>query len=100
MFSRTCLNWASVLAMVCVSLVLISGMAQAAHFHASGAPDHDCALCVAAHNVAQATPAITFDPSSLPVAPLTAGRSLRSPRRAVYFRHSIRPPPLGSAVLA
>jgi hypothetical protein len=99
-FSKACLNWASVVAIVCVSLVLIGGMAQAAHFHASGAPDHDCALCVAAHNVAQAAPQITLDLSSLPVAPLTAGRSLRASRRLVYFRHSIRPPPSGSAPLA
>ena len=47
--SRIRLNWVSALGILCIALVMISGMAQAAHFHASGTIDHDCALCVAAH---------------------------------------------------
>ncbi len=99
-FSRLRLNWVSALGILCIGLVLVSGMAQAAHFHASGTIDHDCALCVAAHNAAQAAPLVTVNLSSLPVAPLTVSRSLHTPRRVVYFRHSIRPPPSGSALLA
>lgn len=97
-FSRLSLNRVSVLGIVCIALVLISGMAQVAHFHA--APDHDCALCVAAHHVANVAAPIILDCSSWAVAPLTAGRSLSRPRRAVFFRLASRPPPSGSALLA
>jgi hypothetical protein len=99
-FSRPRLRWASVLGIVCIALVLMSGMVQAAHFHAQGGADHDCALCVAAHHVANATTLITLDFSSLPVAPLTAASTLVMPRRAVFFRFFSRPPPSGSAPLA
>jgi hypothetical protein len=99
-FSRPRLSWASVLGIVCIALVLISGVAQAAHSHAASTPDHDCALCVAAHSVAHAAPSVTLDFSSFQVASLTAARSLSMPRRAVFFRLISRPPPSGSAVLA
>jgi hypothetical protein len=75
-------------------------MVQAAHFHAQGEADHDCALCVAAHQAAHTTGLITFDISSLSVAPLTVACSLTMPRRAVYFRFFGRPPPSDSALLA
>jgi hypothetical protein len=78
---------------VCIALVLMSGMVQAAHFHAPGEPDHDCALCVAAHQVAHAALPITLDFCSVQVAPLTAARSLPTPRRTVYFRLTGRAPP-------
>src|ERR1700727_100844 len=99
-FSRPRMSWASVLGILCIALVLMSGMVQAAHFHAPGAADHDCALCVAAHQTAQTTQLITLDINSLPVAPLTAACSLVRPRLAVYFRFFSRPPPSGSALLA
>jgi len=88
------------LGILCIALVLMSGMVQAAHFHAPGGADHDCALCVAAHHVAHTTQLITLDISSLPVTPLTAACSLVRPRRAVFFRFFSRPPPSGSALLA
>jgi len=96
---RPRLGWASVLGILCISLVLLSGMVQAAHFHASGTIDHDCALCVTAHHVAQAAPAVNLNFSSMPVAPLTARRSQPRPRRAVYFRLVNRPPPNPSSRL-
>jgi hypothetical protein len=99
-FSRPRLSWAAVLGIVCIVLVLMSGVAQAAHSHAATAPDHDCALCVAAHHVAYVAASITLYFISLQVTSLTAARSLRMPRRAVFFRLISRPPPSGSAVLA
>jgi len=99
-FSRPRLSWASVLGVVCIALVLMSGMVQAAHMHAGGAPDHDCALCVAAHQVAHAASPVALDCVSLAVASVAPARSLRMPRRAVFFRLISRPPPSGSALLA
>jgi hypothetical protein len=85
---------------VCIALVLMSGMVQAAHMHAGGAADHDCALCVAAHHVARAAPPIALHFSSRQVAAVAPVRSLHRPRRAVYFQLSSRPPPSSSALLA
>jgi hypothetical protein len=99
-FSRPRLGWASVLGILCIALVLMSGMAQAAHFHASGTIDHDCALCVAAHQATHAAPAITLDLSSRPVASLPKASRLVRPRSEVFFRLNSRPPPEGSALLA
>jgi len=93
-------NWASALAILCIGLVLMSGMAQAAHFHALGTVDHDCALCVAAHQLAYTTPLITLDCSSRPVASLPIAIRRVQPRRAIFFRLISRPPPSGTAVLA
>ncbi|HUB49755.1 MAG TPA: hypothetical protein VMB73_32690 [Acetobacteraceae bacterium] len=99
-FSRVRLSWIPALGILCIALVMMSGMAQAAHFHTSGTIDHDCALCVAAHHVAHAAPPITLNFSSLPVASVPKTSRLVKPRRAVFFRLNSRPPPSGSAVLA
>lgn len=99
-FSRLRLNWVSALGILCIGLVLISGAAQVAHFHVDGAVDHDCALCVAAHHVAQAAPVVHLNRVSVPVTALFARTRLVQPRKAVFFRLSSRPPPSGSALLA
>jgi hypothetical protein len=89
-----------VFGIVCIALVLMSGMLQAAHMHAGGTPDHDCALCVAAHHVARVAPPVTLHFSSRQVAAPAPVRTLHRPRRAVYFRLSSRPPPSSSALIA
>jgi hypothetical protein len=78
---------------ICVALILMSGVVQAAHTHATAQADHDCALCVAAHSVAQAAAPVILAVTSLAVAPVTGARSITRPRRAVYFRLACRPPP-------
>jgi hypothetical protein len=92
-FSRSRFSWVSILGIVCIALVLMSGLIQAAHFHASGQPDHDCALCVAAHHAVRGTPAVALLVSSSAVARLIAPSSIHHPRRAVFFRLASRPPP-------
>lgn len=99
-FSRVRLNWVSALGILCIGLVLVSGMAQTAHFHASGTIDHDCALCVSAHSAAHVAPAITLHLSGVQIAAVAPARRLHMPRRAVFFRLISRPPPSGSALLA
>jgi hypothetical protein len=99
-FPRLRLNWVSALGILCIGLVLVIGMAQVAHFHAGGAIDHDCALCVAAHHIAHAAPQVTLHCTTVPVAALIARTVLVQPRKAVFFRLISRPPPSGSARLA
>lgn len=84
------------LGVVCIALVLMSGMIQAAHFHAMGQTDHDCTLCVAAHHVATVAAPIALDCSSLAVAPITVARSFENPGRTAFFRLASRPPPLAA----
>jgi len=82
-----------ILGVLCIALVVMSGVVQVAHSHSTGQADHDCALCVAAHHVAQAAAPVIFAVTSLRVAPVTTARSTPRPRRAVYFRLVSRPPP-------
>jgi len=91
--TKTVSRWFPLLGILCISLVLLSGVIQAAHFHATGQVDHDCALCVAAHHVPQAAPQISLHMNSRPVMRLLAPSCIHHPRRAVFFRLVSRPPP-------
>lgn len=91
--SKTASRWFPLLGIFCISLVLLSGVIQAAHFHATGQIDHDCALCVAAHHVPQAAPQISLHINSRPVTGRLAPNQIHHPRRAVFFRLVSRPPP-------
>lgn len=83
-----------VLGSLCIALVLMSGMIQAAHFHADVQTDHDCALCLTVHTVAHVTAPIALDFTSRPVEALAVPRAIARARDAVHFRLASRPPPL------
>lgn len=78
---------------LCIALVLMSGMIQAAHFHADGQTDHDCSLCLTVHTVAQASAPIALCFTSQEIEPLAVARTIARPRTALHFRLSSRPPP-------
>lgn len=90
---KTPVRWASVLGIFCVALVLMSGVVQAAHFHAGGQTDHDCALCLTAHQIAHAAAPVTVPLDSHAVAAVAIPRTLHRPRRAIAFSLVSRPPP-------
>jgi len=83
-----------VLGILCIALVMLSGMIQAAHFHPVSQPDHDCALCLAVHSVAQVASPIAVNLSIRPVVATVPRRAISRPRRAFYFRLATRPPPV------
>jgi hypothetical protein len=89
-----------VLGGLCIALVLLSGMIQAAHFHASAQPDHDCSLCLTVHSVAHVATPIVLRVTSRPVAALAPLRCIARPRPAVHFRLASRPPPEAPSLLA
>jgi hypothetical protein len=93
-FAKLHVSRALVLGSLCIALVLMSGMIQAAHFHADVQQDHDCALCLTVHTVAQVTAPIALHFTSRPVETLAAPRAIARPRAAVHFRLASRPPPL------
>jgi len=92
--------WARVLGVFCIALVLMSGAIQVAHSHANGQPDHDCSLCLAAHQMAHVAAPITLNLSCVIVAVVVAPRTLERPRPAVSFHLISRPPPSPGASLA
>ncbi|MBV8629680.1 MAG: hypothetical protein JOZ83_02065 [Silvibacterium sp.] len=91
------LNWRlSPLAMVgviCIALVLIAGIAQVAHSHPWGQPDHDCALCVSAHQVVQIVALVTLAISILRVVAVAPERTRRPPAPSFFYKLACRPPP-------
>ena len=97
---RSRISWAGLLGAVCIALVLLAGTIQAAHFHTSAQADHDCALCVVAHHAPAVASPIALEFSSRTVARLVAPKNIDHPRRAVYIRLAIRPPPASSASFA
>ena len=90
---RMRISRALVLGGVCIALVLLSGMIQAAHFHGLAGADHDCALCLAVHTVAQVAPPLVLPFTSHSVRAALPLPSIHVPRRSVYFRLASRPPP-------
>jgi hypothetical protein len=99
-FPKMRISRALLMGALCVALVLVSGMVQAAHFHASAQPDHDCALCLTMHSVAQATAPMVLHFSSRSVASLVPARAISRPRAAVHFRLASRPPPVATSLFA
>jgi hypothetical protein len=90
---RTRFSWLALLGIVCIALVLSSSIVQVVHSHPSGQPDHDCSLCVSAHNVIQIAPAVHLVLASLSVAQVAAEPALALPHRQFFYKLSCRPPP-------
>ena len=91
--SRSQFSVAALLGIFCIALVLMSGMVQVAHTHASGQPDHDCSLCITAHNVIQVVALAILDVSSQPVVPVAQERARDLPTTTFFFKLASRPPP-------
>ncbi len=91
---RTTFSWGSLLGMVCVALVLFTGVLQVTHSHPNGQPDHDCSLCVTAHQAAQVVVVVTLAVQSHAVARLVVERFNPLPRQRFVLKLANRPPPV------
>jgi hypothetical protein len=91
--SRPQFSVATLLGIICIALVLMSGVVQVVHSHPTGQPDHDCSLCTSAHHVIQVVALVTLELSILPVTPVVSEppRVLTAP--ALFFKLASRPPP-------
>lgn len=78
---------------VCVALLLVSGVVQATHFHENGQIDHDCSLCISAHNAIQIVFAVSLVLLSLRVVHGVAERFAPIPRQRFVLKLANRPPP-------
>jgi hypothetical protein len=91
--SHSQFSWLKLLGILCIALVAISGIAQAAHAHPAGQPDHDCALCISAHQAVQVVVILLLAVFIAPVAFL-APESFSRPHACRFsFELFCRPPP-------
>lgn len=95
----TRLSWVSVLGILCIALVLTTGILSVTHTHANGQIDHDCALCFTAHQVVQIAVVVTILLASRPIARFTCEKFAPLPRQRFVLKLANRPPPV-SAVFA
>ena len=87
-------SWVVILGVICIALVLFTGVVHAAHFHANGQIDQDCALCVAAHQAVQVAALVVVILCSQPVERRTAERASPTPRQRFLLKLANRPPPV------
>jgi len=93
----TRLSWAAILGILCVALVLTTGVLSVTHSHPSGQIDHDCALCFTAHQVIQIAVVVTILLASRTITRLTRERFAPVPRQRFVLKLAIRPPPVPAA---
>jgi len=91
---RVPLSWISILGIVCIALVLLTGILQVTHSHPNGQPDHDCSLCVTAHHVVQVVALVTLAISSHAIARFVADSFSPLPRQRFVLKLVNRPPPV------
>lgn len=87
-------SWISILGIVCVALVLVTGILQVTHTHANGQIDHDCSLCFTAHQVVQIAIVVTVVLASQPVARIASESFSPLPRQRFVLKLANRPPPV------
>ena len=95
--SRIRFTWLSAIGILCVALVLMSGIIQVAHSHANGQPDHDCSLCVTAHQAVQIVALICLAIACQVMVAFVARPVLQAPRKRFFFKLACRPPPAETA---
>jgi len=88
------LSWVSILGILCIALILLTGIVHVAHFHAQGIKDPDCALCVTAHQAVQVAAVVVVILRSQPVVQRIAERVEPAPRQRFVLKLANRPPPV------
>jgi hypothetical protein len=91
--SRVRFSWLSVIGILCIALVLMSGIIQVAHCHANGQPDHDCSLCVTAHLAIQIVALVSIAIACQTLVAFVSRLVLQIPRKLFFFKLACRPPP-------
>lgn len=95
---RSRISWAKWLGLVCIALVLLTGIIQVTHTHATGQADREgCSLCVTAHHVVQAVALIVLAISIQLVVRVTIKVRNEIPRQRFLLKLANRPPPVAPA---
>jgi hypothetical protein len=83
------------LALVCVILVIFTGVVQVAHSHGSDTLSHpDCALCASAHNTVSPSAPVTLPAALTRIARIELAAPAVAPRSLFTYSFRIRPPPV------
>jgi di/tricarboxylate transporter len=87
-------SWRLLLALLCVLLVAVSGVVQAAHSHSDGSANHaDCSLCVVSHVTVQLVQTPVPAPAISVIARVEAVAPSFAPSALSTFALFTRPPP-------
>ncbi|HVW77522.1 MAG TPA: hypothetical protein VHB45_07905 [Alloacidobacterium sp.] len=90
-------GWATWLGVLCIALVLFTGIVQVVHTHPAGQVDHEgCSLCNTAHHVVQTVALVTLSVSIHPVWRVATDKPLQRPRHIFLHKLAIRPPPVAA----
>jgi len=84
----------SVLGILCIALVLLTGVLHVAHFHPNAQNDPGCAQCVTAHQAVQVAAIIVVLLCSQRVVHRIAERVEPAPRQRFVLKLANRPPPV------
>jgi hypothetical protein len=87
-------SWVAILGVLCIALVLATGILQVTHAHADGQIDHDCSLCFTAHQAVQIAVVVTVVLASQPVEHFTPEPFAPLPRQRFVLKLANRPPPV------
>jgi hypothetical protein len=90
----TWLSWVSILGVLCIALVLTTGIVSVSHTHGNGQLNHDCALCFTAHQVVQIAVIVTILLASRPIARFSCEKFAPVPRQRFVLKLVNRPPPV------
>jgi hypothetical protein len=91
-------GWKPILAILCIALVLFTGILQVTHSHPNGHIDPDCSLCMSAHHAAQVVVVVTVEVSAQPVMRVAVEKFSPLPRQRFVVKLANRPPPVPSAI--
>jgi len=90
----TWLSWVSILGILCIALLLTTGIVSVTHTHANGQLNHDCALCFTAHQVVEVAVIVTILLASRPIARFSCEKFDPLPRQRFVLKLANRPPPV------
>ncbi|HXB61730.1 MAG TPA: hypothetical protein VNU94_02615 [Acidobacteriaceae bacterium] len=85
--------WRTLLALLCIVLVMATATVELTHHHADGGEHGDCALCVVAHVVIQTVTAPALIALFTRLAAVVLAARVLALAKATIFVHFTRPPP-------
>ena len=93
--SRARTSWKALLSILCISVLLLGGVASVSHTHTQGELHQDCGLCVAAHMAVDVTVTVTQIATAQVFTRFEAASPVVRPQFTPQFALFSRPPPAG-----
>lgn len=87
-------SWVSLLGIVCIALVLLTGFIQITHAHPARQIDDGCSLCNTAHHVVQTVALVCVAVTVRPIWRIASDKPSARPRQKFLHKLANRPPPV------